>query len=215
MSVVTVLSRLRLWSCLAMMLCPLAVDARTPVITKLHGRSGGDQASFGFGLSVAANDRFILVGEPFNDQQAAGAGAAHLYNARTGRYLRKLTAPNPAQDDFFGDTVALSGNYAVVGAYGVNDAEARGAAFVFDARNGRFLHRLEAPDGEGGDFFANHSMEASAGLVLIAAYGDDSGRGAAYVFDLRTGEFLSKLVAEDGEAGDEFGEEVDGYGLPA
>lgn len=189
-----------------MMLCPLAVDARTPVITKLHGRSGGDQDSHGFGLSVAANDRFILVGEPYNDQQAAGAGAAHLYNARTGRYLRKLTAPNPAQDDFFGDTVALSGNYAVVGAYGVNDAV--GAAFVFDARNGRLLHRLEAPDGEAGDVFANVSMAASGGLVLIPAYFDDSSRGAAYVFDLRTGEFLNKLVAEDGEAGDDFGEEV-------
>ena len=208
MPAVPAFTRLRLWSFLAMMLCPLAADARTPVITKLHGRSGGDQASFGFGLSVAANGQFILVGEPFNSQQADAAGAAHLYNARTGRYLRKLTAPSPAQEDFFGDTVALSGNYAIVGAYGVNDRESRGAAFVFDARNGRLLHRLEAPDGEGGDLFANLSMEASGGLVLIGAHGDDTARGAAYVFDLRTGEFLSKFVADDGVAGDGFGIEV-------
>ena len=101
---------------LAFMVAPPTSHALEPTIPKLHGRATTPQVGNQFGFSVAVSNLFLLVGEIGNDDVASDAGAAHLYDARSGRYLRKLTADDGTSDDFFGYSVALCGNLAVVGA---------------------------------------------------------------------------------------------------
>ncbi|MED6334909.1 MAG: FG-GAP repeat protein, partial [Planctomycetota bacterium] len=69
--------------------------------------------------------------------------------------------------------------------------------------------KLLASDGvQSGNF--GRSVAISGDTALIGARDDDNGlyAGAAYVFDLTTGQQVAKLLAEDGEEFDHFGDAV-------
>ncbi len=187
---------------LLLALLPAPSPAQTPTVTKLLGRATTPQAFNQFGQAVAVSDRFLLVGEPGNNDKGLDAGAAHLFDARNGRYLRKLTAKDAAAGSGFGSSVALSGHLALIGA----DRDSnKGAAYLFDARTGKQLRKFTDADGEAFDFFGI-SVALSGNLAFVGAYGDDGYKGAAYLFDARAGgPYLHKLTAADGEASDFFG----------
>ncbi|WP_190273823.1 FG-GAP repeat protein, partial [Crocosphaera watsonii] len=72
------------------------------------------------------------------------------------------------------------------------------------------LHKLTAPDGAAGDQFG-FPVSLSDNTALIGGFGDDDqglNSGSAYLFDVTTGDFLQKLTAPDGSAGDVFGASV-------
>lgn len=86
---------------------------------------GGDM----FGTSVALSDdgNLLAVGVPGQDSAVYGSGAVHLY-ARSGAswsYEASVTATNPGFENYFGRSVALSGNgeILVVGAPHEGSAE--------------------------------------------------------------------------------------------
>ncbi len=97
-----------------------------------------------------------------------------------------LTAPDGAAYDYFGHSVALSGDTALIGARGatVNGAESRGAAYVFTRSGGQwaFQAKLTASDGAGGDRFG-YSVALSGDTAAIGAdVAGDADQGAVYVF---------------------------------
>jgi hypothetical protein len=191
---------------------PTAARAYQPVVTKLHGRATTPQAGNNLGLSVAATESWLLVGERDNSDVASEAGAAHLYDARTGRYLRKLTAPDGTPNAGFGGSVALSGNLALVGAQFGNGAVAgSGAAYVFNVLTGAPVVKLVAPDGANLDIFGC-SVALSGTLALVGADADSNEKGnsagSAYVFNALTGALVRKLTAPDGTAFHRFGSSV-------
>ena len=102
--------------------------------------------------------------------------------------LGKLTAPDGAAGDWFGNQVSVSGNTLIVGAPGDNDnGENSGAVYVF-ARSGQdwlYSAKLTAPDGAAGDWFGI-SVSVSDGTIVVGASldADDRGEnsGVAYVF---------------------------------
>ncbi|MCB1232568.1 MAG: hypothetical protein KDN19_20135, partial [Verrucomicrobiae bacterium] len=186
-------------------------QASNPVVTKLHGRVTISQSDRRFGECVAISDRYLLVGEPRNSDVASVAGAVHLYDARTGRYLRKLTASDGEADDRFGTSVSLEGDVAIIGAPGDGDLgfEA-GAVYVFNVRTGTQLAKLTAADGTDSDWFGD-SVSLSGNLALIGAPQDDAAgnfSGSAYVFELLTGSQLVKLIGSNSQPFDEFGYSV-------
>ncbi len=197
---------------LLLALLPAPLPAQAPTVTKLLGRATTPQANNEFGSAVAVSDSFLLVGEYLNDDKGENAGAAHLFDARSGKYLRKLTAKDAAEGDQFGRSVALSGHLALIGASG--DDGRKGAAYLFDARTGKQLRKLTASDGAALDQFGI-SVALSGNLALIGADGDDNYKGAAYLFDARSGIPLAtghavpgKLTASDGAALNLFGGSV-------
>ncbi len=189
----------------------VAFGQSVPAETKLLGRATTPQAGNEFGTAVAVSDRFLLVGEPGNNDVAADAGAAHLFDALTGRPLRKLTASDGAAGDLFGYSVALSGHLALVGApFDDDNGNNAGSAYLFDVRSGKQLRKLKASDGAARDYFG-WSVALSGHLALAGAPGDGdngSGSGSAYLFDVRSGFEFPKLKASDGAAGDRFGTSV-------
>ncbi len=201
----------KLLTILLPLLAPALLPAQAfhPAVTKLH--SGKPAAGNRFGRAVALSDRFLLVGEPFNDDKGNNAGAAHLYDARNGRYLRTLYAGDPAVNDYFGGGVAISGNLALVGA-AMTDAGGKDAAYVFDLITGRQLRKLTAPDDSPGNDCFGSSMALSGYLALIGAPLHNGSRGAAYLFDVRSGAPIAtghavpgKLTANDAAVDDLFG----------
>jgi hypothetical protein len=184
----------------------IAQGTLPPGVLKLHSRGTGDKSGYFFGNSVALSDTWVVVGEPHNSDIAASTGAAYVYAASTGRFVRRLT-PVPALPALanFGQSVAISGPLALIGADG--ESNSRGAAYVFDLRTGRQLARLTAVDGADSDRFGV-SVALAGDLALIGAEDDDASRGAAYLFHARTGAQLGKLMASNGANGHRFGASV-------
>ena len=67
------------------------------------------QADAGFGTSVAADKKHLLVGSPtFDTSFGTDAGAADLYDIRTGAYLTSPFSGSPGTSEHFGQAVLLS-----------------------------------------------------------------------------------------------------------
>ena len=126
----------------------------------------------------------------------------------------KLTASDGAPSDRFGETVAISGDTLLFGAFADDDQGTNsGSAYVF-VRNGSTWSqqaKLTASDGEA---FTNFgcSVAINGNTAVMGAGRDVFGTefGSAYVF-VRNGTTWSqqaKLVPDDLEAGDAFGNSI-------
>ena len=125
----------------------------------------------------------------------------------------KLTAGDAAADDNFSTSVAISGNYAIVGAPGNDDdGDRSGSAYIFALDGGIWAEqaKLIAKDGEGGDFFGR-SVSIDGDWAIVSSHHDDVWSGSAYIYQ-RDGNLWKeqgKINARDGEANDSFGFSVD------
>ncbi|ODR79751.1 hypothetical protein BG842_07990 [Haladaptatus sp. W1] len=98
-------------------------------------------------------------------------------------YFQKLAASDGTSPDWFGHSIARSGNTAIIGAQRNND---NGAAYVFQFDGSQWTEKqkLTANDGTAYDSFGA-SVAVSDDVALIGAPNDDdngSHSGAAYVF---------------------------------
>ena len=177
-----------------------------------------------FGYSVAVDDDTVLVGAfgSYTGLGRTGYGSAYVFNKPPGGWTdgnetTKLTASDRQPSDYFGISVALDGDTAVIGARLHNDPKAgagSGAAYIFTRESGVWGEKakLTASDGAAGDNFGV-SVDVNVDTVVVGSWqDDDNGResGSAYVFtkpDLGwAGTFETlKLTAPDGAANDRFG----------
>ena len=71
-----------------------------------------------FGVAVAIDGDYALVGASGDDDMGSNAGAAYVFKHDSNAWQEhaKLTASDGEADHEFGISVAISGNYALVGA---------------------------------------------------------------------------------------------------
>ncbi len=166
-----------------------------------------------FGYSVAISGDTIVVGELKNRNAGPNTGAAHVFERNTGSWscTGTLNASNMQNYDFFGCSVAVSGDRVVVGAYAEdsnsnvvnsggmdNSAYRSGAAYVYGKAAGTWTEQayLKARNSDEFDMFGI-SVSISGDAVLVGAWMEDGGAagvdgnhldnsmpaaGAAYVF---------------------------------
>jgi hypothetical protein len=150
-------------------------------------------ANDNFGYSVALSGNTALVGSPYHDVGANGnQGAAYVFSrsGTTWTQQAQLTAADGAPSDYFGYSVALSGDTAGVGASwdDVGAHANQGSAYVFARAGTTWMQQaqLTAPDGAAGDWFGS-SVGCSGPTVVVGAYHDNvgaaSGQGSAWTFD--------------------------------
>ena len=177
--------------------------------SNLYPSDGEDSDLFGY--SVAISGDLCIVGAYHNDDNGGNSGSAYIFDVNTGQQLFKLLPGDGAANDYFGYSVAVSGDRCIVGAYSDDDnGSASGSAYIFDVTTGQQLFKLLPSDGESGDDFG-YSVSISGDRCIVGAYGDDdngTGSGSAYIFDVSTGQQLFKLVASDGADFDLFGKSV-------
>jgi hypothetical protein len=160
-----------------------------------------------FGGSVAADDGAAVVGAWFADDLGPSSGAAYLFDLASGAQVAELSPGNGAAGDFFGRSVALGDGLALVGAR--HHADDDGAVYRFDAATGAALGQL-LPSGGDGEMFGQ-SVAVDDGVAAVGAIRADDlgpGAGAVYLFDAGTGAQLDRLLADDGQADDQFGVSV-------
>ena len=176
---------------------------------KLTASDGATDDRFGESVALSVNTALVSA---TGDASFEGSAYVFVRSGTTWSKQQKLVASDGATDDRFGDSVALDGDTALVGAWsddiGANSNQ--GSAYVF-TRGGEtwsIQQKLTASDGA-----ANNGFGASVALdgetVLVGAFG---GQGAAYVFTrnwIGIWTFQQKLIASDGAEGDDFGASVD------
>ena len=169
---------------------------------KLTPPDAGAGDEFAHAVSISG-DR-ILVGANWGDAPGASdSGSAYVFsrddnstplNPSDDFWVQedKLTALDAAASDHFGYSVSVSGDRAVVGAWGNEDAgERTGSAYVFRRTGNRWSQdsKLTAPDATAGDVFGV-SVSISGDRSIVGAHDNDDAcpgdpscdSGSAYVF---------------------------------
>jgi hypothetical protein len=160
-----------------------------------------------FGYAVALEGDTAVVGVP-GDEFFAGSAQVFTRTGDTWTPQARLQVSDNVQTGRVGISVALSGDTALLGTF---NFQGQGAAYVF-VRNAAIWTqqaKLTASDGTVDNAFGR-TLALSGNTALVGAFNDSAARGAAYVF-LRNGNTWSqqaKLVADDGMAGDAFGNHV-------
>jgi len=179
--------------------------------TKLLASDGAAGDSFGY--SVAVSGETVLVGVMNDDDRGENSGSAYVFEKVGGVWTQtaKLLASDGAAEDWFGYSVAISGETAFVGARQDDDSGVdSGSAYVFERVGGVWTQtaKLLAADGDDGDSFG-YSVSVSGEAALVGANSDDdlgNSSGSAYMFERGGGEWMqTKLLAADGAAYDSFG----------
>jgi hypothetical protein len=140
----------------------------------------------GFGAAVAAvaGDR-ALVGAPYNNTGAPGAGSAYLFSTN-GTLMATFTNPIPAAGDNFGTSVAGVGNDRVlISAIDYGGSKGTGGAAYLFSTNGSLVTTFTNPTPAAGDYFGWSVSAVGNSRVLIGAYQDGIGAfqaGVAYLF---------------------------------
>jgi hypothetical protein len=187
-----------------------AMGAATEV-GKLFASDG--MAEDSFGRAVAIDGDVAIVGAPDK-----GVGAAYIYRFDGVSWLEEavFTDPDGAPGDGFGISVDISGDVAIVGAW---QHESTGAAYIFRFDGAGWVEedKRVASDGVAADHFGL-AVAIDGDIAVVGADQPQQGvdppvllyPGAAYVYEF-DGDWdaETKLVASDGEAGDQFGCAVD------
>ncbi|MDH3676259.1 MAG: hypothetical protein OES12_12255, partial [Anaerolineae bacterium] len=168
-------------------------------VTKLAAADGVAHNQFGWAAAIDGNT--AVVGALRGDASPDGdEGAAYIFERDQGGannwgQVTKLTASDGIIEDFFGSSVAISGDTVVAGAWrAIINGSQQGAAYSFE-RNQTGLNnwgqtaKLTASDGAVRDGLgwavAIDEYDIVAGAFL-ARVDDNSDQGAAYVFQLAT-----------------------------
>ncbi len=161
---------------------------------------------FGNAVAAVGTDR-VLIAAPCDDTGANFAGTAYLFSTNGG-LLRTFTNPTPADQDYFGSSVAAVGTDRVlIGApYDDTVATDAGAAYLFRT-NGVLLETFTNPNSGINNLFGSSVVAAGIDRVLIAAPNDSTGvriGGAAYLYSTN-GVLLTTFTNPTPAAGDQFG----------
>jgi hypothetical protein len=190
-------------------------DNWTEMAKLIAGSEGGP--GDGFGRSVSISGNYVIVGAYGDDAKGANSGSAYIF-VRSGndwKTVDKLLATDGAAGDYFGQSVSISGDYAIVGArFDDDNGYNSGSAYIFVRNGGNWteIAKLTASDGAAGDNFG-FSVSISGDYVIVGAYGWYYTAGTAYIFEKPSGGWTdmtetAKLSRSGGIIGGYFGVSV-------
>jgi outer membrane protein assembly factor BamB len=145
-----------------------------------------------FGVAVDLEDDILVVGAMGARESPRWTGAAYVYDVDTGVRLQTLVPTGPELGFNFGAAVAISGDFALVGAPRSGD----GVAYLFNLKTGEQLHKFLPPGLPGiGDFGRSLAIDGKYALIgdWSATVDGVFNAGGAYLFDILTGELVRTL----------------------
>ena len=148
-----------------------------------------------FGRSVSIFDDTALVGSAGDSDGGTNSGSAYIFERDQGGVnnwgqVAKLTAGDATAYDYFGLSVSLYNNKALVGAP-QEAGNTQGAVFIFERNQGGSgawgqVDEFNADDTMTDDYFGC-AVSLSGNIVVVGALLDDDGgtdSGSAYIFNL-------------------------------
>ncbi len=194
---------------------PISVDPLVQQGEKLTPSPVG--SGFGWSVAISADGNTVIVGSPY---ESGERGAAWIFVRSGSTWAQQGGLLSGGKEEVggaqFGMSVALSanGSTAIVGA--PYDNSIRGAAWVFTRSGATWTQQGEKLTGAEevgrvGQFGWSVALSASGDTALVGGRGDNSYRGAAWVFTRSEGAWSqqgSKLKARNEETNAEFGSAV-------
>lgn len=191
-----------------------------------------------FGVSVDIYGNYAIVGangdrtdeENLNQHDFAGAAYIYYLNGSEWEFLQKIVASDRDADDRFGISVAITENYAVVGAT-MEDSDENsenilinsGSCYIFENNANTFseVKKIVATDRSDYDNFGN-AVAIDDESIVVAAYHDaedENGEnqltnsGSVYIYKLSGNEWIfdQKITAFERSEHDFFGSSLDIY----
>jgi PKD repeat protein len=212
--------------------CSKQVNVTPPSLVGAPGEIIPDGINYfaDFGNSVQIDGNFAVIGSVGNESKARHLrGAIYIYefhpeNQQWTKLHGPLVPGDVSDDDMFGSSVAISGNYIVAGApYQSNSVERNGAVYVYeydgsawnlnpeklipsDATFNDGCGRSVAIDGDYLVIGTNGGVEFPDSATTIGNYRDHQGK--AYIFKHVNSTWIEKckIFDESGFVNDGFGE---------
>jgi hypothetical protein len=167
-----------------------------------------------FGFTVAVDADFAVIGAPRDNGYT---GSAYIFKYNNGNWTQqaKLTASDGTAGDYFGSSVSISADHAIVGAPASNSDT--GSAYIFEYNNGNWTQqaKLTVSDGHINDWFGQ-SVSISGDCAIVGAWLNDTAgfnAGSAYIFYRHQGGTnhwgqQARLTAADAIPNERFGYSV-------
>ena len=187
----------------------------------------------GFGYSVAFSGDYLVVGAYREEYgvltNLVNSGSAYIFKREGTTWIQqaKIVAADRAEADFFGFSVAISGDYVIAGAWsknlevqGGNTIEYAGCAYIFKRNGTTWIQeaKLVASDRATNDWFGysvaisgDYAIAGAAGENVIVTGGVDiEAAGSAYIFKRNGTTWIqeTKLVSSNRAIHDYFGYSV-------
>lgn len=191
--------------------------------SEVHSLINSDSSSFNqFGGSIALHNELLIVGAR-DGFQPNNEGAAYIFKYDNGwKQVAKLTASDTAEDDFFGISVDIYNDLAIVGAFGDDGNDTySGSAYIFQLVNSETqewieVAKLNVTDISDKGLFGS-SVAIHKDIAIVGAQGDDDNgedTGAVYIFerspdDINTWQEITKITNPESSNYEAFGTDID------
>ena len=176
---------------------------------KLNADDATTNDAFGYSVSIYGDS--AIVGA-VSDDSSIGSAYVFTRSGTTWTQQEKLNADDAADGDNFGHSVSIYGDSAIIGAWGDDDPNLSGAAYIFTRSGTTWTQqaKIKADDATDSVDKFGHSVSIYEDTAIIGAINNNS----AYVFT-RSGTTWTqkkKLIADDVVGNVQFGESVSIYG---
>ena len=166
--------------------------------TKLIPSDGLTNSRFGHTVDVIPGR--AMTGAYADNDNGSNSGSAYIYEYDGATWVEtKLIASDGQSWDWYGYSVATSGDRAVVGAPRDDDnGNSSGALYIYEWDGASWIEtKWHASDNTTNDNLG-YSVDIQGDRIIVGALNDNSQRGAAYILDWNgTGWDETKIVAYD------------------
>ncbi len=146
-----------------------------------------------FGLRITIGEKWLLISSRKAAATDWNSGAVHIFDPKTWQEVAKITSPDGNNGQYFGYHTAIDGDLALIGASKDNTlGTSAGAAYLIRISSLALVHKLFGSDTSASDNFGIQ-VALQGDRAVVSSVWNQSGTGAAYVFDSRTGQELMKL----------------------
>ncbi|WP_462248609.1 FG-GAP repeat protein [Ferruginibacter sp.] len=160
------------------------------LMQKINDATGAAADLFGCSVSISGN--YVIAGAYSDDvgaNSSQGSVSIYQFNGTNWVLMQKITDASGAPNDFFGFSVSISGNYAIVGAFtddvGANVNQGSASIYKFNGTGWQSMQKITEVTGTGSENFG-YSVSISGDYAIVGArldaIGGNSIQGSATIF---------------------------------
>jgi hypothetical protein len=172
-----------------------------------------DSSTFGEAMSISGN--YAILGQDrIKNGSTYTNGRVYIYNVATGALVKTIESPDSLgtlESGYFGKSVAIEGNYAIVGAYlqGSDTGADDGKAYIYKTTDGTWsdatlIHTLNNPNPVTASTFDEFGRASaiSGNYAMVSAPREDTAPGGTgynqsgkvYIYNVTTGALVATLI---------------------
>eukprot|EP01084_Bolivina_argentea_P144268 253168_1 len=148
-------------------------------------------------LSVAIKDDIALIGCFRDDEIEVNSGAVYVFQKINNEWIetQKLKANDAGENNFFGFSISIYDDVAVIGAYGHSKIYGSVYIFEYNSHNGEWTEtqKLTASDREIYNVFGR-TVSIYQKTIIIGAIGADNWKGKVYVFGKNEDKWIEQKI---------------------